>query len=183
MITFDLYTGHESDLYSVWLRGQSEETLRSYFGIRPSENMLDDLIRRISKNPWEHNFIVALDNKRPVGVVHMASGDRTIELGIMVLESERGKGIGDQLIDRAITWSRNRGYQELYMHCLKHNEPVKNLCRKHGLEMTNEAGEGEVRMPLRPASWLSIGKEISDCQKNLFRMLLQNGFTYHEIYG
>lgn len=183
MITFDLHTGHDADFYSVWLRRQDTETLRSYFGINPSEAMIDNLIGRIQDSPWEHNFMVALDDDRPVGVVHMATGTEIIEFGIMIRPDYRGRGIGDQLLDRAITWARNRGYRELYMHCLQHNEPVRNLCRKHGLEITEEYGDSEVKVPLRPPNWLSIGKEISDCQKNLFRIYLQKSNLYQEIYG
>src|SRR5215470_15828983 len=58
-----------------------------------------------------------------IGVAHLAylspeDGERTAELGVSVLESARGRGIGTKLFERATIRSRNTHVTTLYMHCL-----------------------------------------------------------------
>jgi RimJ/RimL family protein N-acetyltransferase len=166
---------HQSDyhLYGSWLKQQDIETLQLYFGVTVTAGYIDRLMERIVQNPEKHRFLVAFNHDRWLGVVHIADApDSGAEFGFIVSKSFRGQGIADRLMDEAVTWCRNRRYQKLCLHCLSWNEPVKKLCRKHGLEIHRNNGDADVEVDLPPPSVFSIGKEISSVQRNLFTMML-----------
>jgi RimJ/RimL family protein N-acetyltransferase len=170
--------------YGDWLQNQDEETRQLYFGVAGSHHVIKSLMERVIANPTDHFFLVAKDNNRWVGTIHIAVSGKVVEFGVIVHEDYRGTGIAGEMLDEAIVWSRNRGYTELFMHCLSYNKPIKHLCHKHGLETHNMHGDSEVEMKLSPANWITINKEICIKQRNLFRRFLQtNPFMYKEMVG
>ena len=88
------------------------------------------------------------------------------------------------MLKRAIVWCRNRGYTELFMHCLTWNKPINHLCTKHGLKTRNMMGDSEVQITLDPPTWITLSKEVEINQRNLFHTFLDNSkLLYREIYG
>lgn len=170
--------------FKDWLEIQDEETRQLYFGVAGSQHVINDLMKRIVADPKNHHFLIAKDEKRWVGTIHIAVHDDIVEFGIIVDDDYRGQGVANLLMDEALVWVRNRGYKELYMHCLGWNKPIQHLCHKHGLETKNMYGDSEVELKLDPANWITINKEICIKQRNLFHTFLQNTKSlYHEIYG
>ena len=162
-------------LYGDWLREKSPETLATYFGIATSPDFIANLIDRILANPDEHYFLVATKGKKWVGVIHMARiSERDMEFGIMVAEEEQHQGIADQLMEEAITWIRNRGFNTLYLHCLNRNAAMKHLANKHGLEVHEDHGDAEVVTHIPPPSMLTYAQEAVTTNKNIFFLNLQN---------
>jgi GNAT superfamily N-acetyltransferase len=86
-----------------------------------------------------------------VGVAHVAVRDDQSELGISVLAAYRRRGIGGELVARAIWHARNAPAAELLMYCAADNVPVLNLARKIGMRIAGRAGEAVARLRLRPA--------------------------------
>ena len=172
-------------LYQSWLEQQDDNTRALYFGVASGLGMIQSLCDRIETDPDRHKFLVAENCAGWLGVLHIAEADeKTVEFGIIVRNDLRGEGIGNMLIDEALVWARNRGYQELFMHCLERNYAIKHLCQKHGLEARNMSGDSEVKMYLKPASIVSFSKEIGIKQRNIFHTFLQNTqHAYQEIYG
>ena len=107
-----------------------------------------------------------------------------VEFGVMVAGGRRQQGIADQMLREAITWARNRGFKEVFMHCLGWNQPIKHICHKHGLETVNMLGDTEAELKLPPANWVTINKEIAIKQRNIYhRFLEKNQKWFQEIYG
>lgn len=184
MFTTEFLTVKEYPKFKHWLANQDEETRQLYFGVAGSQHVIDALIDRVLANPLNHHFLVAKDAGRWIGTVHIAVHDRVVEFGVIVDEEYRGRGIAGDMLEEAIIWARNRGYKELFMHCLGWNKPIQHLCHKHGLETHNMYGDSEVEMKLEPANWITINKEICIKQRNLYHMFLQNSKSlYREIYG
>lgn len=170
--------------FGDWLQIQDEETRQLYFGVAGSHHVIEALMDRVISNPDDHHFLVAKDNNRWVGTIHIAVNNKIVEFGVIVDDEYRGQGVAGTLLDEAIVWSRNRGYRELFMHCLGWNKPIQHLCHKHGLETHNMYGDSEVEMKLDPANWITINKEICIKQRNLFHKFLQNNnMLYREMYG
>jgi GNAT superfamily N-acetyltransferase len=184
MITTDFLSIQEYPQFGDWLKSQDEETLQLYFGVAGNESVIQALMDRVVGNPDEHYFLIARDGDRWVGSIHMAVYNRVVEFGVIVDKDYRGHGVANQLMDEALVWARNRGYRELYMHCLGWNKPIQHLCHKHGLETKNMYGDSEVEVELPPADWITINKEICIKQRNLYHMFLQKNFPwFQEIYG
>jgi len=184
MIITEFLPVNEYRKFGDWLEIQDEETRQLYFGVAGSQHVIDALMDRVVGNPDDHYFLVAKNSARWVGTIHIAVHNRIVEFGIIVDEEYRGQGIANLLMDEALVWARNRGYTELYMHCLGWNKPIQHLCHKHGLETQNMYGDAEVEVKLDPANWITINKEICIKQKNLFHKFLQNNWAlYQEMYG
>jgi len=170
--------------FGDWLKIQDEETRQLYFGVAGSQHVIQALMDRVLTNSDDHYFLIAKDGGRWAGTIHIAVHNKVVEFGVIVDEDYRGQGVANILMEEAILWTRNRGYEELYMHCLGWNKPIQHLCQKHGLETHNMYGDSEVEMKLPPADWITINKEICIKQRNLFHKFLQNSTSfYHEIYG
>jgi RimJ/RimL family protein N-acetyltransferase len=184
MIITEFLPVAEYEKFGDWLKIQDEETRQLYFGVAGSHHVIDALMARVISNPDDHYFLVAKDNKRWVGTIHIAVSDNVVEFGVIVDEDYRGQGVAGNMLDEAIIWARNRGYRELFMHCLGWNKPIQHLCHKHGLETKNMLGDSEVELTLEPANWITINKEICIKQRNIFHKFLQNNnMLYREMYG
>jgi len=172
-------------LYRPWLEQQDSDTRALYFGVDNGLGIIESLCDRIEAEPELHKFLVAQNCQGWLGVLHIAEVDeKTLEFGIIVKQELRGEGIGSMLMDEALVWARNRGYQELFMHCLERNQAIRHLCEKHGLQAHNIFGDSEVKMALQPPSIVSLNKEICIRQRNVFHTFLQGTQrAYQEIYG
>ena len=184
MIITQFLSIKEYPQYKDWLEIQDEETRQLYFGVAGSQHIIDSLMDRIIGNPDEHYFLVAKDDTRWVGTIHIAVSNRVVEFGLIVDEEYRGHGIASEMLEEAIVWARNRGYTDLFMHCLGWNRPIQHLCHKHGLETKNMYGDSEVEVKLPPANWVTINREFCIKQRNWYHMFLQkNWAVYQELYG
>ena len=172
------------DQYGDWLRGQDIETCELYFGVAGSDHVIDNLMDRIHTNSADHWILVAQDQDLWIGTLHIAINGTTVEFGLIVRPDRRGEGIASRMLEEALIWVRNRGYQELFMHCLGWNKPIRHLCHKHGLEPKNVYGDSEVEMKLPPANWVTINKEICINQRNWYHKFLQNNWAlYQQVYS
>jgi len=184
MIITEFLPVQDYSKFGDWLEIQDEETRQLYFGVAGSQHVIAALIERVLANTDDHRFLIAKDSNRWVGTVHIAVSGTIVEFGLIVDEEYRGQGIAGLMMDEALTWARNRGYKELFMHCLGWNKPIQHLCQKHGLATQNMYGDSEVEMKLEPANWITINKEICIKQRNLFHRFLQNNtMLYRKIYG
>lgn len=184
MIVTEFLLETQYSQFKDWLLIQDEETRQLYFGVAGSQYVIDALMDRVITNPDSHYFLVAKEGDRWAGTIHIAVHNRVVEFGVIVHEDFRGQGIGGIMLEEAILWARNRGYTELYMHCLGWNKPIQHLCHKHGLATRNMMGDTEVELKLEPANWITINKEVCIKQRNMFHMFLQNHQNfYRELYG
>jgi RimJ/RimL family protein N-acetyltransferase len=184
MITTRFLPVEEYKNFKNWLEMQDEETRQLYFGVAGSQHVVEELMKRVLASPESHYFLIAQDGERWVGSIHIAVSGRVVEFGVIVDEEYRGHGVANQLMDEALVWARNRGYRELFMHCLGWNKPIQHLCHKHGLETKNMYGDSEVEMKLPPANWITINKEICTKQRNLYHRFIQNNhMLYREMFG
>ena len=184
MVTTEFLSVRDYPKFKDWLIIQDEETRQLYFGVAGSNHVIEALMDRVLANPTQHHFLVAKESDRWIGTIHIATHNSVVEFGLIVDEEYRGQGIAGEMLEEAIVWARNRGYKELFMHCLGWNKPIQHLCHKHGLATHNMYGDSEVELKLEPANWITINKEICIKQRNLYHMFLQNSRSfYQEIYG
>lgn len=160
MITYRHLYSFEYSKYASYLKSLDSETLYSYFGTYAKPETIDMLVKRIVTEHSKHQFIVALDGDFEwVGVLHMALNGKECELGIIVRPENRRQGIADQLITQATLWCRNRGYLDIYMHCISRNTAIMNLVTKHNLKIEREYTEADARITLPTATWFSLSHE------------------------
>jgi RimJ/RimL family protein N-acetyltransferase len=95
-------------------------------------------------------FAVQDEELNIVAVVHVATTGMSAELGLSVLPGWRDKGLGNALFKRAVTFLRNRGTLEVFVHCLSENGAMMHLARKNGMRIVYSGGESDARLQLDP---------------------------------
>jgi GNAT superfamily N-acetyltransferase len=184
MIITEFLSVSDYKQFGDWLKIQDEETCQLYFGVAGNQHLIEELMQRVLATPDSHYFLVAKHDNRWVGTIHIAVHDQAVEFGLIVDEEYRGQGVAGVMIDEAIIWARNRGYTELFMHCLGWNKPIQHLCHKHGLLPRNIMGDSEVTVHLNPPNWVTVVQEVGIKQRNVYHTFLQNSnFLYQELYG
>jgi GNAT superfamily N-acetyltransferase len=185
MFTTEFLAVQDHYRYGDWLTSQDDDTRYLYFGVTGGAELVESLIERIEAEPDQHEILVARNGNGWLGTVHIAKISMSqVEFGIIVHKDYRAQGIGNSMLEEAIVWARNRGYSELFMHCLGYNKPIQHLCQKHGLLPRNIMGDSEVNIRLNPPSWATIVQEVGIKQRNVYHTFLQNSqFLYQEIYG
>ena len=157
--------------YGTWLKSLDPATLRAYFGIGLGPKGIDSLVRKFKKDFAHHHFLVAENNSKWVGVIHIASYQETVEFGVIIRKEFRRLSIADKLLGEALIWAQNRQYKKLIMHCIVENSPIRKLCQKHGLIAQNVYGDIEATMNLPKSNWLSVYKEAIQRQVNWYYYL------------
>lgn len=176
MITYRVLLPIEVKKYSFFLKQRSLDSLRMYFGYAITPEQIDLITEGIENNPSKHTIVIAEDiDNEIVGTVHIADmGDACVEFGVMVAEAYRGQGIANGLLEYSIVWSRNRGYSDLYMHCLSYNGPIKHLVRKHGLLIETQGTESDASLKIPPTNIFSVGHELALRQQSAFNYGLKH---------
>ncbi|APR37190.1 GNAT family N-acetyltransferase [Paraburkholderia sp. SOS3] len=147
------------------------------FGQFVPDHVVENYVRTLD---FERDRVFGVFNRELalVGVAHLAylpseAGERTAELGVSVLESARGQGIGTKLFERAATRSRNTHVTTLYMHCLSRNRTMMHIARKAGMRIERAYGEADAYLTLAPADQSSILKEMLEEQAAAFDYALK----------
>ena len=134
------------------------EDRRLRFGTPLPDERLQQIVEGISFDRDEL-FAVADNDMRLLGVVHVALGPGPAELGLSVLPEARGQGIGNALFTRAVMHLRNRGANEVFVHCLSENTTMMHLAHKHGMRIEYAGSESDAFLRLPKASTESVFTE------------------------
>lgn len=174
MITTRFLAPVEYRKYATWLKRMDADTRATYFGVAQGDYQIDHLVEGIVNDTALHHFLVAEYKGEWIGTIHIAeTTDTEVEFGVIVDADHRGNGIADRMMNEAIIWVRNRGYNVLYMHCLSWNQPIKHLCKKYGMELHSESGETETKLELPPADLTTLTQEAVLQNRNMYKRLLQ----------
>jgi GNAT superfamily N-acetyltransferase len=155
--------------YAAWLKAQDIESLHTYFGHSVTHEVIDRLVQKFSANSRSNHILVAKVDGQWAGTIHIAAHGKEVEFGVMVSLQYRKKGIATVMMEEAIVWARNRSYTDLFMHCITWNQPIKNLCQKHGLRPRNMLGNSEAKLQLKPPTIITFLKErMINAQRNWY---------------
>lgn len=176
MITYRILSDSELPKYAMFMKQRNSDSLNLYFGTAINHGMIDHLVEGMIQNPALHHVVVAEDiDQEIVGTVHIAMMNaHEVEFGVMVAEAYRKMKIASGMMDYSMTWAQNRGFRDLYMHCLSYNAPIKHLVKKHGLIISTEGTESDARVTMPPTNIFSIGHEIALRQQNLINASLNH---------
>lgn len=97
--------------------------------------------KRFDISNWA--FFMAFDNEKPIGAVtvasqtegvHMIGGrqDLSILWDIRVADGYKGQGVGQNLFDLAVNWSREKGLKQMKIECQNNNVPACKFYHKQG---------------------------------------------------
>ena len=118
--------------------GKEDRRLR--FGATLNDAALDRYVDLIN---FDTDTVLGIesDDAALVAAVHVAPVGEGAELGLSVLDGNRGRGMGSLLFEQAVLWARNRYLNRIFMHCLRENRAILSLARRHGMRIEFEGGD------------------------------------------
>jgi ribosomal protein S18 acetylase RimI-like enzyme len=180
--TVRLRTHDRASLLAHFVSLDSEDR-RLRFGSAIGDAGIESYVARIDFGR-DGLFAVHDDNLEMVALVHVAITGASAELGLSVLPGWRGEGYGNGLLRRAVTYLRNRGVLEVFVHCLSENGAMMHLARKNGMRIVYSGGESDARLSLHAATADSFIAEWLDDQRGLaVKTLRQNARNARAFFG
>ena len=95
--------------------------------------------RRRFRRSWDERaaHLLAVDGDRIVGSLSIRRDDHpatwhVATLGMFVISTHRGRGIGSGLMREALRWAREHGVERVELTVYPHNEPAIALYRRFG---------------------------------------------------
>jgi predicted acetyltransferase len=117
--------------------GPEDRYLR--FGNHPGEVVLDEYVANID---FEDSVIFgAIDEQRMlIGMAHLSRRGAERELGLSVVRTRRGHGIGASLLRRSLQHACQDGAERVLLHCLADNHAIISLAQGYGAKFDVSAG-------------------------------------------
>lgn len=120
----------------------------------------DEHIRRyVDGLNFERDEIFGIFNRRLrlVAMAHLAFSvdpkwSTCAEFGVSVDASQRGRGMGAKLFERAVTQARNEGVNLFFVHALSENAAMLRIARNAGARVERDGGESEAYLSLPQAT-------------------------------
>lgn len=120
----------------------SSEDLRLRFGMSVnSQWVCDNYVGKL--NAHRDILLGVFSGEDLVAFCHGAVCGHSVELGLSVLESHRGTGLGSLMIERVKAFAAAEGVGDVYVMCASDNTSMLMLARRHGMRMTSDHGESE----------------------------------------
>jgi ribosomal protein S18 acetylase RimI-like enzyme len=124
----------------------------------------DERIRSyVAQLDFQRDALFGVFNRRlaVVAMAHLAmAGDSgTSEFGVSVNAGLRGRGLGSQLFEHAVTHARNRGAHTMLIHLARDNAAMLGIVRKAGAAVRFEGSDVLAELPL-PAD--TLGSQIQE---------------------
>lgn len=133
------------------LQALEGEERRLRFGGNVSDDYIEHYVNKTCGGDNDRWFGV-YDDTRLVSACHVAIDNGSAELGCSVDKEYRGHKLAQYMFDRAVTWLRTRGIQDVCMHCLSENSVMKHIARKNDMAVITEDGESDANVHLQPAN-------------------------------
>lgn len=120
---------HASEVMAVWESvGAEGKWIGTEPPLRPGWR---DRYRASLVDPASAWF-VALDAGRVVGALSVRHSAGVAALGMAIIDSHRGQGIGRVLLDCAVGWAREQDCHKVNLEVWPHNERARRLYRAAG---------------------------------------------------
>lgn len=150
--------------FEAHLLALDPDSRRTRFGMATTDAFIEQYASRcITLNAIIHGAflgetLIGVAELRPIG--DLFTGEA--EMAFSVAADWRNCGIGTSLFARTLRSARNRGFNRLYMTCLKYNAPMRSLARKFSAEIVIEIDESVALLEAPRRSIISLMREAFD---------------------
>ena len=156
------------------LQSLQGEDRRLRFGMVATDDYIEQYVSNTIGDVDSKWFGVDHIDGRIVAACHAAITDELAELGCSVASDYRGNGLAQLMFDRAITWLRTKGIQDVCMHCLSENAVMKHIARKNDMAVVSEYGESDANVHLDPPSPVAHIVDAYADRMAMYDMLMKN---------
>jgi RimJ/RimL family protein N-acetyltransferase len=157
-----LMSDHEA--FEAHLLALDADSRRTRFGMATTDAFIKQYASRcITLNAIIHgafmgDTLVGVAELRPIGDFFVGEA----EVAFSVALEWRNCGIGTALFARTLRSARNRGFNRLYMTCLRNNTPMRALARKFSAEIVLELDDSVALVEAPRRTIISVLREAFD---------------------
>ena len=147
------------------------ETRRLRFGVVVTDAFIEQYIDRLL-NPDPVVWGAYLqDHLRGVGELHKLPGPWPFrgEIALSVEPAWQDSGLGESLFAELVAAAQHRGIGAIHMLCLRENERMQHLARKHDAVLDFHIGDVEAVLSAPWPTPVSLAQEMVGNTKSLFR--------------
>lgn len=108
---------------------------------------------------------------RAAAEVAIFEDGETAEAAFEVEAGWRGRGVGAELVNRALLWARNRGVKKLLIHTTRQNRAMLAAAKQHGAVFEFDLAEADGVIEAPKASWRSYLREARWEEQGVLRWL------------
>lgn len=162
VVVYPLSPESRSQILEHLLRLPAEDR-RLRFGVPVSAETIAGYVEKLDFSR-DAIFGVRDDPRSLIGFTHVAQQDDGVELGLSVDVLQRNRGIAQAMFRRALLHARNRGFRQLYMHCLSENAAMMHIAREADMRIVIDGADRDASLSLPPATALSVGAECYEGQ-------------------
>lgn len=144
-------------LYGMHLRSLTAQDKHTRFGYAVKDEIIDQLILNMLYHQRDHFLFVAQVDGDTAGFGHLARDGEGWELAVSVESQFQSRGIGNAIVSFMVKWGQMHGIKSVYMHCIRENQKIQHLARKHGLQTMDRSGsEITARLAVPPPTAVDV---------------------------
>jgi GNAT superfamily N-acetyltransferase len=161
----------DRDAYVAHLERLTPEDRRSRFQYPATDAQIEDHVAKFLEGGG-HVIGWFVDGElRAAAEVAIFEDHETAEAAFEVEGPWRGRGVGAELVNRALLWARNRGVKRLYIHTTRQNTAMLRAAKQSGAVFEFDLTDAEGIITAPKASWRSHLREIRFEEQGVARWL------------
>ena len=157
------------------------EDRRLRFGGQTTDEFISDYVKK-AFDDINSQWFGCVANAKVVSACHAAIHNGEAELGCSVDKEYRGKGLAQEMFDRAVTYLRSNGVTNVYMHCLTENEVMRHIAKKNLMTIVSCYGETDAKVEVQPATPLTAVKDAYLDRMAIYDMLFRSNAEMYEAF-
>ena len=158
-----------------------DEDRRLRFGGLSTDEYIASYVDK-SMNDSDSRWFGCLSHGKVVSACHVAIYNGEAELGCSVDKDYRGKGLAQEMFDRAVTYLRSNGVTNVFMHCLTENDVMRHIAKKNHMTIVSCYGETDARVEVAPGTPLTIVKDAYLDRMAIYDMLFRSNAEMYEAF-
>ena len=157
--------------YAAHLKRLSQGDRRSRFQYAATDEQIDRHVAEFLDGGGHVIGWFVDGTLRAAAEVAIFDDHETAEAAFEVEADWRGRGVGAELVNRALLWARNRGVKRLLIHTTRQNTAMLKAAKQSGARFEFDLAEADGVIEAPRASWRSHLREIRFEEQGVMRWL------------
>jgi GNAT superfamily N-acetyltransferase len=159
----------DRDDYAAHLKRLSPQDRRSRFQYAATDAQIDEHVEKFLKGGGHVIGWFEGGELRGAAEVALLAGGEAAEAAFEIEPGWRGRGVGAELVARALLWARNRGARRLLIQTTRSNTAMLRAARRNGAVFEFDLSDAEGVIETRRPSWRSLMLEAVSEEQGLMR--------------
>ena len=158
-----------------------DEDRRLRFGGMVNDDFIKEYVNK-SLDDENSQWLGCVAHTKIVSACHVAIHNGEEELGCSVDSEYRGKGLAQEMFDRAITFLRSHNVSNVFMHCLTENATMRHIAKKNRMTIVSCYGETDAKVVIEPPTPLTAMRDAYLDRMSMYDMLFRSNTEMYEAF-